>query len=302
MTDLDLRLVRYFVTVAEQQHFGRAAQQLLIGQPSLSRQIRRLEDAVGTRLLDRTSRGTRLTRAGEAFLPRAKALQRLADQAVGESRAAADPSRLNAGYIPGLVITPVVAEMRRRYPDAEIEARHVQWNTGRDALIEGLVDLVVARLPFRTEGLDVTVLYDEPRAAVMHRGHRLAGRESITMADIADEPVPQVPNWEFNDYWRMHPRPDGRPAPGGPVITSLEDKFEHVAAGEAIAIVPWAVHYGRPDLVGVPISDAAPGHVVMATRAGDRGRLVSAFRTWAQRLLPDPSVPPQREPRSQHIR
>ena len=79
--DLDLRLVRYFTVVAEHRHFGRAAADLVIAQPSLSRQIRRLEQQLGVRLLDRTPQGTRLTEAGEVFLPKAKALLSSAAQA-----------------------------------------------------------------------------------------------------------------------------------------------------------------------------------------------------------------------------
>lgn len=90
--DLDLRLVRYFVAVAEFRHFGRAAEALRIGQPSLSRQIRRLEQQVGVRLLDRNPQGTRLTEAGEVFLPSAKALLRSAAAAAARSRAVAEPS------------------------------------------------------------------------------------------------------------------------------------------------------------------------------------------------------------------
>jgi DNA-binding transcriptional LysR family regulator len=285
MSDLDLRLVRYFVAVAENGHFGKAAEHLRVGQPSLSRQIRRLEDEVGARLLDRSSRGTRLTAAGTVFLPRAQALLRLAGQATGEARAAADPLHLVAGYIRGLIVTPVIAELRRRFPDALIEPQHVPFDGVREALLERRVDVALARLPIRTDGLHVTVLYDEPRAAVMSRAHRLADRESLTLADIADEPVPQIPGWEWNAYWRLDPRPDGRPVPAGPVITSIEDKFEHIGAGEAIAIVPYAVSYGRPDIIGVPIVDAPPLHVVLATRAGDNGRLITAFRKHAATLL-----------------
>src|ERR1700758_450015 len=92
--DLALRLVRYFTVVADHRHFGRAAAELRVAQPSLSRQIRRLEQELGARLLDRTPQGSQLTEAGEAFLPRARALLRSAAQAAATARAAAQPTRV----------------------------------------------------------------------------------------------------------------------------------------------------------------------------------------------------------------
>jgi DNA-binding transcriptional LysR family regulator len=118
VVDLDLRLVGYFVVVAEHRHFGRAATALRVAQPSLSRQIRRLEQQLGVRLLDRTPQGTRLTEAGDVFLPRAKALLRSASQAAAQARAAAQPSRITIGYTSGLIVTPAVREMRREHPAA----------------------------------------------------------------------------------------------------------------------------------------------------------------------------------------
>src|ERR1700726_2121880 len=106
LVDLDLRLVGYFVVVAEHRHFGRAASALRVAQPSLSRQIRRLEHQLGVRLFDRTPQGTRLTEAGEVFLPRAKALLRSAAQAAAQARAAAQPSRVTIGYTTGMIVTP----------------------------------------------------------------------------------------------------------------------------------------------------------------------------------------------------
>jgi DNA-binding transcriptional LysR family regulator len=89
--DLDLRLVRYFTVVAERRHFGRAAEDLHVAQPSLSRQVRRLEQQLGARLLDRTPHGTTLTEAGEVFLPQALAMLKSAAQAAASARAAAQP-------------------------------------------------------------------------------------------------------------------------------------------------------------------------------------------------------------------
>jgi DNA-binding transcriptional LysR family regulator len=285
--DLDLRLVRYFTAVADHRHFGRAATALHVTQPSLSRQIRRLEQQLGARLLDRTPQGTQLTEAGEVFLPRAKALLRSADQAAAATRAAAQPSRITIGYIANLIVTPAIRELRHRHPDADVHAMHLRWDEPREALLDHRVDAVVTRLPIRTDQLHVTILYDEPRVLIVALDHRLAGKESVSLDDIADEPLPRVLDPEWNAYWRIDPRPDGRPAPDGPLIDAVEDKLELVASGQAVAIVPAGnnVVSPRADLTAVPLRDVEPSHVVIATRAGDRNRLVAAFRKYAQAQL-----------------
>jgi DNA-binding transcriptional LysR family regulator len=291
--DLDLRLVGYFVVVAEQRHFGRAATALRIAQPSLSRQIRRLEQQLGVRLLDRTPQGTRLTEAGEVFLPRAKTLLRSATQAAAQARAAAQPSRIVIGYTRGLIVTPAVREMRREHPDADVRVSHLDWDQALDALLGHRVDAVVSRLPFPTDGLHVTILYDEPRVLVVPVDHRLARREFVTIDDIADEPMPRVrgsdPAWSA--FWRIDPRPDGRRAPDGPFIEALEDKFEVIASGEAVAISAGMNGNSlRPDITTVPLRGVEPCHVVVATRAGDRSRLVAAFRKLAEAHLTGPAL------------
>ncbi len=290
--DLDLRLVGYFVVVAEHRHFGRAASALRVAQPSLSRQIRRLEQQLGARLFDRTPQGTRLTEAGEVFLPRAKALLRSAAQARAHAQAAAQPSRIVIGYTSGMIVTLAVRELRREHPDADVQVTHLDWDKARDALLDHRVDAVVTRLPFPTDQLHVTVLYDEPRVLAIPIDHRLAGRESVTLDDIADEPIPRVrhsdPAWSA--FWRVDPRPDGRRAPDGPFIEALEDKFELIASGQAVAITA-GFHDNslRPDITTVPLEGVEPSHVVLATRTGDRSRLVAAFRKLAEAHLTAPA-------------
>jgi DNA-binding transcriptional LysR family regulator len=293
--DLDLRLVRYFTVVADHRHFGRAAAALHLAQPSLSRQIRHLEQQLGVRLLDRTPQGSRLTEAGEVFLPRAKAVLRSAAQAAAATRAAAQPSRITIGYTVGIIITPAVLQLRRQYPDAEVHTLHLDWNEPREALLDHRVDAAVTRLPIRTDGLHVTILYDEPRLLLIPLDHRLAGKESVTLDDIADEPIPRLPDAAWNAYWRIDPRPDGSPAPDGPFVAAVEDKLEVIAAGQAVAIIPAGVRTAspRPDLTMVPLHGVEPSHVVLATRAGDRSRLLAAFGKSAHALLTgsDPDGP-----------
>jgi len=285
--DFDLRLVRYFTVVAEHRHFGRAAEELRVAQPSLSRQIQRLEHGLGARLLDRTPQGTRLTEAGEVFLPQAKALLKSAAQAAAQARAAAQPSRITLGYTTNIIITKAARELRNRHPDADVQTLHVDWGDVRDALLDHRVDAVVARLPFPIDGLHVTVLYDEPRGVLLSTEHPLAERESLTLDDIADEPLPRAEDPAWNAFWRIDPRPDGRRAPDGPLVNVIEDKFERIASGDTIAIVPIPgnARLIRPDLTVVPLDDVDPAHVALATRKDDRGRLVAEWRKIAQSEL-----------------
>ncbi|MEV0315016.1 LysR family transcriptional regulator [Nonomuraea fuscirosea] len=287
--DLDLRLVRAFTVVAGHRHFGRAAADLHLTQSSLSRQIGRLEQQVGARLLDRTPQGTRLTEAGEVFLPLAAALLRSAERATASARAAARPSRIVVGYIGNLTVAPAVRDLRHRHPDAEVRILHLHCKEPRAALLDHRVDVALARLPFSTDGLHVTVLYDEPRVLLVPADHRLAGKEAVTLDDIADEPIPRAPDFDpaWNAFWRADPRPDGSAAPDGPLIQQDEDKLELVAGGQAVLIVPGgAVVSGlRSDLTTVPLEGVEPSQVVLATRAGDRSRLVAAFRRSAETHL-----------------
>ena len=285
--DLDLRLVRYFTVVADHQHFGRAAEVLRVAQPSLSRQIRRLEQQLGARLLDRTPRGTRLTEAGEVFLPLAKALLGSATQAAARTRAAARPTSLTVGYTGYIFVTSAVRELRRQHPDAEVRVVHLEWDEPRQALLDHRVDAAVTRLPFQTGGLDVSVLYDEPRALLVSVDHRLAGKESVTLDDVADEPMPRAPDPAWNAFWRVDPRPDGSSAPDGPLIEDVVDKLELIASGQIVAIAAAGMPASaiRPDLTTIPLEGVEPAQVALATRAGDTNRLLAAFRRIARTHL-----------------
>jgi DNA-binding transcriptional LysR family regulator len=285
--DFDLRLVRYFTVVAEHGNFARAAAALHLAQPSLSRQIQRLEKQLGARLLDRTPQGSRLTDAGRVFLPQAHALLRSAHHAATTTRAAARPSTITIGYTGSLIVTPAVRELRRRYPDAEVHTLHLDWNDVHTALLDRRVDAAVTREPFPTDNLRVTVLYDEPRVLLVPTFHRLAGKESVTLDDIADEVLVRYPDPAKDAFWRIDPRPDGRPAPDGPLVETLADKLEQVAGGLALALAPAGDQHStlRHDLTTVPIEGIEPCKVVLATRANDRSHLVAAFRDTARTHL-----------------
>ncbi|WP_320775814.1 LysR family transcriptional regulator [Streptomyces sp. CRN 30] len=289
--DLDLRLVRYFTVVAEHLNYARAADALHVAQPSLSRQIQRLETALGVRLLERTPQGSTLTAAGAAFLPRAQALLHAARQAVDVARAAAPQRAITVGYVEDLVITPAVRDLRRRLPDAHVRTLHLDWDEAR-ALPERRVDALVIRtpLPIPPDGLETTVLYDEPRALLVPGTHRLAGKESVRPDDFADEPLVACAGMAaaWTDFWRLAPRPDGSPAPLGPLLVdTFEDKLEAVADGRAVALTPSGDRRSalRDDVTTVPVEGIEPCQVVVATRRGDGNPLVGEFRKSAHTLL-----------------
>ncbi|MFF1924692.1 LysR family transcriptional regulator [Streptomyces sp. NPDC058221] len=286
--DFDLRLVRYFTVVAEHGNFRRAAAGLRVAQPSLSRQIQRLEGQLGVRLLDRTTRGCELTEAGRTFLPQAQALLRAAELAVTTTRASGEPGAVTIGYAGGLVITTAVRELRSRRPLAEVATLHLDWSEVHTALLDHRVDVVVAREPFPTDRLRTTPLYEEPRVLLMPASHRLAGRGSVTVDDFADEPLVSYPDTAYDAFWRISPRPDGRPAPVGPLVEAHADKLESVAGGEALALAPASGGNGVPrhDLTAVPVSGIEPCRVVLATRAREHNRLVTAFVEVARSHLP----------------
>ncbi|PRY35730.1 LysR family transcriptional regulator [Umezawaea tangerina] len=283
-SDLDLRLVGYFTVVAEHLNFGRAAAVLRVAQPSLSRQIQRLEEQLGVRLLDRTPQGSRLTEAGRVFLPRARALLDAAHEAALTARAAAPPHEISIGYVEDLVITPAVRELRHRHPDALVRTHHLDW-TDALALPERRVDALVARvpLPFPTDRLRVTVLYDEPRVLLVPTSHRLAGKESISAGDLVDEGLVSCTGTAA--AWGPPRSPEGGPA--GPPVERFEDKLELVASGLAVAVVPAGDRRStlRHDVTTVPIEDDEPYQVVLATRVDDPNPLVDVFRESARAHL-----------------
>ncbi|BCL28963.1 LysR family transcriptional regulator [Streptomyces aurantiacus] len=285
--DLDLRLVRYFATVAEHLNFGRAATALHVAQPSLSRQIQRLEDQLGVRLFDRTPQGSRLTEAGHAFLPQAQALLDAAHRATLAARAAAPARAITIGYVEDLVVTPAVRELRRRHPDAQVRTRHLSWQDTH-ALPERRVDALVARrpLPFPTDHLRVTLLYEEPRILVVPASHPLADSPSVTLEDLDDLGEQKfVACNSTAAIWSMSRPLESDPGPGPD--DSFEDKLELVANGNAIGILPAGDRRStlRADLATIPLKGIDPCEVVLATRANDHNPLITTFRQFTRTHL-----------------
>jgi DNA-binding transcriptional LysR family regulator len=286
--DLDLRKLRYFVAVAQELHFGRAAARLHIAQPVLSRQIRAFEAELRTQLLDRSRRATALTPAGRRLLADAPALLAAADELARTVRGTA---QLRVGFMPGITVTAEVRALQDRHPDLDVVLVRTTWADQVSTLHDGRVDVGYVRLPIDRSGLVVRPLFTEPRVVVMAIEHRLAGKESVSVADLADEHLLQdpdaVPEWrDIATELRAAP---ARPAP---VFGSVEEKLEHVAAGRGIAVIPQstAAYYTRPDVITVAVSDIGPNHVCLAWSRRRHDPLVGEFAELAAAVIASRSL------------
>lgn len=291
--DLELRLVRYFTVVAEHLNFSRAAAELHLAQPSLSRQIQRLEHRLGVQLLERTPSGALLTDAGTAFLPEAQALLRTARRAALTARAHAPVGKVVIGYVEDLVVTPAVRELRRRHPEADIVTRHLECHE-QAAFSDRQIDVLVARDPLfiPTDDTRVSVLYEEPRMLVMPADHPLSNRMSVSLEDFARD---QSIICSHGGIRSIYPAGSYEPADPGPMsavpmIESFEDRIELVASGQAIAVLPVGDRRTslRDGLVTVPLQGFPASKVVVATRVGDQNPLVAEFVRTARTHLTRP--------------
>ncbi|MGW0835807.1 LysR family transcriptional regulator [Streptomyces prunicolor] len=271
--DLDLRKLRYFVAVADRLHFGRAADELHIAQPVLSRQIRALEQDLGASLFIRDRHGVALTDAGRQLLADAGPL--LASTHAVRRRvsvAARGSRRLMVGFRAGIPVSPATRAFEARHPDVTVDVQRIEEDDQAPMLLDGRIDIAYVRLPIDENGLRVTPLYTEPRVAVLPAGHRLAGKEELAEADLAGEPL----------VWHADPstQPTRRPHPNaGYLVRGVDETLEHVAAGRGISFLARSasVFSSHPDVVYVPIPDLAPDQVCLAVAASHTSPVVDDF-------------------------
>ncbi|MFC5785967.1 MULTISPECIES: LysR substrate-binding domain-containing protein [Streptomyces] len=276
--DLDLRKLRYFVTVADLLHFGRAADELHIAQPVLSRQIRALEQDLGASLFTRDRHGVELTGAGRQLLADAGPLL-ASTHAIRRrvSAAASGKRRLMVGFRAGIAVTPAARAFEDRHPDMVVDVQRIEGDDQAAMLLDGRIDVGYVRLPIDEAGLRVTPLYTEPRVAVLPAGHRFAAKEEVTEADLAGETL----------VWHGDPstQPTKRPLPNaGYPVRGVDETLEHVAAGRGISFLARSasVFYSHPDVVYVPIPDLAPEQVCLAVATSHTSPVVDDFVTAAQ--------------------
>jgi DNA-binding transcriptional LysR family regulator len=191
--DIELRHLRYFVAVAEELHFGRAALRLHLAQPPLSQQIRKLEEILGYPLFLRTSRAVKLTSAGEVFLERAKRTLHNVQEDMEEARSVGrgEEGFLRVGFIGSAMLTPLPAMLgryRRLYPKVNLQLHESHTSAVVQKLLKGELDAGFLRDSGQVSGLEIEPLFSEPFIAVVPKKHPLARHKTISAKELRDEP------------------------------------------------------------------------------------------------------------------
>ena len=290
--DLELRHLRYFVAVAEELHFGRAALRLHLAQPPLSQQIRKLEEILGHPLFVRTSRAVKLTAAGEVFLERARRTLRNVHEDIEEARSIGrgDVGTLRVGFIGSGMLTPVPAMLGRYrllYPRVKLQLSESYTASIAASLNRGMLDAGFLRDGGPIEGLHVEPLFAEPFVAVLPANHPLAQRRVISPRDLRDEPFvffsPAAGSLAYQKPISLCEQHGFRPrvvqeAPQWLTILRL------VGAGLGVSISPaCARQIAGTDVVCPALRGAAVmSEIELAYRANEDRAVVRAFRQVAR--------------------
>ncbi|MCT2590375.1 LysR family transcriptional regulator [Streptomyces sp. N2-109] len=285
--DVHVRDLRYFITVAEELHFTRAAERLYVSQPALSKQIRALERQLGLHLFERQARAVTLTAEGEALLPGARALVAGWERTLREARTAGAGVSLTVG-----MQTAVGRDLQREALSAlrkrgwRFSLRLVSWEDPTAGLADGGSDVAFLWLPVPEPvpgGLASRVLVREARWVALPLGHRLAGGDSVPFAELLDEPFVALPRAAgvLRDFWLALDEREGREPVIGAEAASPDEVFEVVAAGLGVVLLSEgnARLYPRPDLMHLPVDGLAPCELALVWRADDTRAEIAEFLT-----------------------
>lgn len=285
--DLELRHLRYFVAVAEELHFGRAAERLHLSQPPLSQQIRKLEEILGYSLFVRTSRSVSLTNAGEAFLERARRTLRNVQRDMDETRSIGrgEVGSLNIGFVgSGMLATlpEIFKAYREAYPRVHLHLHESFTARVAEGLENGTLDAGILRDGDPVEGLHVTTIFSEPYVAVLPATHPCARQKSISPGMLRGEPFVYYPRSAgaraFEKPFTLFEEHGFRPqivqeASHWLTILSL------IGAGLGVSIAPACVaRIASPEVVCLPLRGAKiVSTIELACVVGDSRPIVKRF-------------------------
>jgi LysR family hydrogen peroxide-inducible transcriptional activator len=244
MADLKLKDLRYLVAVADTRHFGRAAERSFVSQPTLSAQLKKLEEYLGVQLIERAPKRVSLTAAGEEIVERARRILEAGDEIVEIAKGHRDPlaGRLKLALLPTIgpyLLPNVAAKLRKGLPRLELMLYEYQTDPMLEKLHSGEIDVGILALPAQMDGLDTYELYKEPFMVAMPADHRLASRATIRAEDLHHETLLLLEDGhclrdqalDICSSIDLHEKQDFR-------ATSLETLRQMVAAGVGITLLP----------------------------------------------------------------
>lgn len=282
--------MQYFVTVAEELHFGRAAGRLHIAQPSLSHQIRRLEQQLEVTLLNRTSRRVELTPAGRVLLTEGRRLLKQSQRAIRLTQAA-ETEHLTIGFYGSAAnawLPRLLRAFNERHPNVDVSVKDLLLG-GLEDILDGGVDLAFTRLLPGQAGVEVEVIAREPRLVAVPNTHPLSDRASLTFDDLRNESFITNPVIDAQSppvRWLAEQARHGLPGHVAAQAASVQEILTLVATGRGVSLVPASVadHYPRADVNYVQVIDADPAVVSLAWQPGTVRAAVDAFIETAREL------------------
>lgn len=291
---MEMRQLHYFVAVAEELHFKKAAERLQMTQPPLSQQIQSLEKELGVTLLNRTKRSVKLTEAGEAFLHAVKQMLAHLDKAVEEVRLldCGKMGRIRIGFVGSAtydVLPQMLRSFREHNPNVDVELAELPSPDQVRALLNGAIDVGVLRPPVPNDAIATETIQQVPCVLAIAQKHPLAGRCSIELADLAGEPFVTLkriiwPNL-YDDIISMC-----RHAGFSPLINQEASEFQTllglVAAELGVAVVPRSARHFYPhEVVYKDIrNDSLVVEMALAWRKSETSRAVHEFLAVARSL------------------
>jgi DNA-binding transcriptional LysR family regulator len=283
---LELRHLRYFLAVAEELNFSRAAERLHIAQPALSAQIRTLETQLGCELFHRTTRKVELTSAGQVLLPDAREIVERSELAAAKVAAATRGQRglLRVGFVAhaaGEISTGIFRRFSAEFPGIEVELVEARTLEGSQAAVAGQeTDAAFVWLPILHEELASQPVALERKLVAMHPEHRLASRSAVDLDELVDEPI--VAPWDHYSRetvtgWLAPFRQARKPI--DLFAESIDECMNFVIRGLAVYCVPESVErfYGRPDVVFRPLLGVEPAGVALAWHREAQNPAVASF-------------------------
>ncbi|GAA1002098.1 LysR family transcriptional regulator [Subtercola frigoramans] len=286
--EVPIHVIKYFCTLADELHFGKAAASLGIATPSLSQQVSKLEASLGTKLFERNSRQVSLTSAGLELLPLARRVRDDHDHLLAwadRQQRNVDGRLLRIGMVAagaGPLTTRILAAAVDKLPAMRIEMRRIGFFDTSNELLEGRVDVVFAPAPMHMDDrILAEPLWREPRVLVVPDGHRLAARESIGIMECAEDVFVSASGGapDIIDWWLADPRPDGSHPLRGPVADDFEGLIELVAARVGVNIASFGAsqQFRRDGVSFVRITDIEPATILLCCLKRQVNPEVAAF-------------------------